>query len=266
MGSTVVGWDQQIHTIQASGEGRRLAVASIVVVVRSPVGTGDMQKLHRPSWAKRHRICTFLTALLYAGLTQTPSAFAQSLESEPTSQSGVKLIPGGSAFGPGGIAYSGPTGFDQNFTPSARYGLTLGPDPTDADTAPQYWFEFGGAPRTDHGMNAQIGFGYSPSPDVGLSVGPFLDLDAATPGNLGVYQTNTFGVQQHVRPSFGITGTGVSNDAGLAGSLSYMPLEDIWIGLHGSVSRDLTPANPTDGLLDGIDAMLGLTASYRVQF
>ena len=266
MGSTVVGRDRQIHTIQASGKGRGLAVASIAVVVRSPVGTGDMEKLHRPSWAKTHRIWISLTALLYAGLVQNPSAFAQSLETGPKSQTRTKLIPGGSAFGPGSFSQSAPTGFDHGFFPSARYGLTLNPKLDNAGNPPQYWFEFGGTPRADRGMNAQIGFGYSPSPDVGFSVGPFLDLDAATPGRFGVYQTDTFGAQHHVRPGFGITGTGVRNDAGLAGSLSYMPLEDIWIGLHGSVSRDLTAANPNDGLLDGIDAMLGLTASYRIQF
>jgi hypothetical protein len=32
-GSTVVGWDRQNQTIQASGKGRSLAVASIAVVV-----------------------------------------------------------------------------------------------------------------------------------------------------------------------------------------------------------------------------------------
>jgi hypothetical protein len=225
-----------------------------------------MEKLLRPSWAKTHRIWISLTALLFAGLVQNPSAFAQSLETEPTSQTGMNLIPGGSAFGPGGISYLGPTGFDHGFVPSARYGLTPDPQPDDTNSPPQYWFEFGGTPRADRGMNAQVGFGYSPSPDVGFTVGPFLDLDAATPGSLGVYQSDTFDVQHRARPVFGLSGTGLSNDAGLAGSLSYMPLEDIWIGLHGSVSRDLTPTNPNDGLLDGIDAMLGLTASYQIQF
>lgn len=225
-----------------------------------------MKKLHWPNWAKRHRIWIFLTALLHAGLVQNPSAFAQSLQSEPTSQTGVTLIPGGSAFGPGGISSSNPIGFDRSFTPSARYGLTLGPDATDPHNPAQYWFEFSGAPRSDHGINAQIGFGYSPSPDVGFTVGPFLDLDAATPGNFDVYQTDAFGVQHRAHPGFVFTGTGLTNDAGLASSLSYMPLEDIWIGLHGSVSRDLTTTSPSDGLLDGIDAMLGLTARYRIQF
>ena len=74
------------------------------------------------------------------------------------------------------------------------------------------------------------------------------------------------GGRHPLHPGFALGDNAVTNDAGLAGSLSYMPLEDIWIGLHGSVSRDLTSTNRKDGFLDGIDAMLGLTASYRIQF
>lgn len=225
-----------------------------------------MTKLHWLDWLKRHRTVTFLTTLFYAGLAQNPTLLAQTIENALPTKPGMQLIPGGSAFGPGGISSTVPHDFDQDFTPSSRYGIALAPTPSDPENTSQYWLEFGGVPRTDRGMNAQIGLGYSPSPDLGFTVGPFLDLDAATPGNIGIYQTDRLGAQRRIRSGFSGSGTGDAHDAGLAGSLSYMPLEDIWIGLHGSVSRDLTPRNSEDGLLDGIDAMLGLTARYRIEF
>ena len=178
----------------------------------------------------------------------------------------MQLVPGGSAFGPGGISASNASGHDHEFIPSARYGFTMNPDAYTPENPSQYWLEFGGAPRADNRINARIGLGYSPSPDLGFSMGPFLDLDVAAPGMIGVYQTDQFGGRHPFRPRFALGNVAATNDAGLAGSLSYMPLEDIWIGLHGSVSRDLTNTNTRDGLLDGIDAMLGLTASYRIQF
>jgi len=243
-----------------------LAVASIFVVVQSPVGTGDMTKLHWLDWVKKQRTLTILATLLIASTAQSPVVMAQSLETEASSSSGFQLIPGGSAFGPDGISPSSPSGFNPDFTPSARYGITLDPDANASGNPSQYWLEFGGAPRSDHGINARIGLGYSPSPDLGFSMGPFFDLNAAAPGTVGVYETDQFGTRHLARPRFGLNSVSNANDAGLAGSLSYMPLEDIWIGLHGSVSRDLGTKNTEDGLLDGIDAMLGLTASYKIKF
>ncbi|NIY76586.1 hypothetical protein HED22_13125 [Thalassospira sp. HF15] len=225
-----------------------------------------MTKLYWLVRVKSIKTLTFLMTLLIAGLVQSPLVMAQSLETDPASPPAIQLVPGGSAFGPGGIRTANPTGFDRDFTPSARYGITLNPDANAPDDPAQYWLEFGGAPRADHGMNARIGLGYSPSPDLGFSLGPFVDLDAAAPGTVGVYQTDPFGTQRPMRPGFGHSSTGITHDAGLAGSLSYMPLEDIWIGLHGTLSRDLSTQNPEDGLLDGIDAMLGLTARYRIEF
>jgi len=32
------------------------------------------------------------------------------------------------------------------------------------------------------------------------------------------------------------------------------------------VSHSIAPSPPNQGILDGIDAMLGLTASYRIEF
>jgi hypothetical protein len=225
-----------------------------------------MTKLHWLNWVKSHRTLMFLTTLLMASLVQSPFAMAQSLETDRPSRPAIQLVPGGSAFGPNGISPASPTGLNPDFTPSARYGITTNPDPNASESQSQYWLEFGGAPRADRGMNALIGLGYSPSPDLGFSMGPFVDLDAAAAGTVGVYQTDTFGRQHAVRPGFARSAIGSSQDAGLAGSLSYMPLEDIWIGLHGSVSRDLSTQNSEDGLLDGIDAMLGLTARYRIEF
>lgn len=225
-----------------------------------------MTKLYWPSWANEHRVWIFLTALLIAGFGQRSLAIAQSLENDLQVPPGMQLVPGGSAFGPGGIPTSHTSGLDGEFIPSARYGLTINPDAYAQESPSQYWLEFSGTPRAGSGMNARIGLGYSPSPDLGFSMGPFLDLDVAAPGTIGVYQTDQFGGRHPLHPGFALGDNAVTNDAGLAGSLSYMPLEDIWIGLHGSVSRDLTSTNRKDGFLDGIDAMLGLTASYRIQF
>lgn len=223
-----------------------------------------MAKRH---WIEPVRTATFLTTLLCAGLVQNSNAFAQSRDNNVPVEDGARLIPGGSIFGAGLLPPAGRIGPNLDFTPSARYGLALGPSTDDTTDTSRYWLEFGGTTsRSARGMSGQIGLGYSPSPEIGFAVGPFFDLGNAGPGSLGVYQTDDFGTGQSTRHGFVVGGDGLTNDAGLAGSLSYMPLPDIWIGMHGSVSRDLGAQNPSDGLLDGIDAMLGLTASYRIEF
>ncbi len=216
--------------------------------------------------ANRYGVLCFLTALLYAGFAQLSIAFAQSVEHEPSASNRIELIPGGSAFGPGGILPSTGTAIDHSVSRYGGYGIALNPQDAIQENSALYWLEFGGMPHADHGVNARIGLGYSPSRDLGFSVGPFLDLDTTSPNDRSIYQTDTFGRSNRGRSSFGLTDLTMTRDAGLAGSLSYMPLEDIWIGLHGTVSRDLTTGRNHDGFLDGIDAMLGLTARYRIEF
>ncbi|MBX2832808.1 MAG: hypothetical protein KTR23_16915 [Rhodospirillales bacterium] len=152
------------------------------------------------------------------------------------------------------------------FSGRTSYAISLGTDPSEPDRAEQFWLAFDGINNDQQGISAQIGLGYAPTPTLGFAVGPFLDLNTATTENIGIYQSGGLAPERSLRRAF-LSHNGVLfNDAGLAASLSYMPLEDIWIGLHGSVSHNLIPTAPDQGILDGIDAMLGLTASYRIQF
>ncbi|MFV1852872.1 MAG: hypothetical protein ACFHHU_18000 [Porticoccaceae bacterium] len=217
-------------------------------------------------WAYPSRMAAFLTTFLCVGFAQTGPSFAQTLESEDRTTSGSRLIPGGSAFTSGILPPVGTNGIGNYFSGQSPYSVPLGNEPDDGSVRDQYWLELDSSTNARQGVSAQIGVGYSPSPDLGFAVGSFLDLDAASSRNIGVYQTGGYAVEPLSRRVL-ISNSGSSfNDAGLAASLSYMPLEDIWIGLHGSVSRNLTPTTPDEGVLDGIDAMLGLTASYRIEF
>ncbi|MCC9624594.1 hypothetical protein LPB41_23170 [Thalassospira sp. MA62] len=149
------------------------------------------------------------------------------------------------------------------------YTLSLG-TPSDDGTSPDHWLWFGlnGADSPNRALRAQIGLGYAPTPDTGLAVGPFVDLNGSIGNQIGIYPSGTMaGTDLTGRRMGRQNRESASDDAGLAASLSYMPLPDIWIGLHGSVSRSLTPDDgPNNGALDGIDAMLGLTAHYRFEF
>lgn len=217
-------------------------------------------------WAYPSRMAAFLTTFLCVGFAQTGPSFAQTLETEERTTSGARLIPGGSAFTSGILPPVGANGIGNYFSGQSRYSIALGEQPDDGAIRDQYWLELDSSTNARQGVSAQIGLGYSPSPDLGIAVGSFLDLDATSSRNIGVYQTGGHAVEPPSRRVL-LSNSGSSfNDAGLAASLSYMPLEDIWIGLHGSVSRNLSPANPDEGVLDGIDAMLGLTASYRIEF
>jgi len=103
-------------------------------------------------------------------------------------------------------------------------------------------------------------------PELGIAVGPFVELGSTRSENIGNYQTGGYAPDQRRSQVLFFDSDNAFHDAGLAASLSYMPLEDIWIGLHGSVSRNMAPPHPEQSILDGIDAMLGLTASYRIEF
>lgn len=217
-------------------------------------------------WAYPSRMAAFLTTFLCVGFAQTGPSFAQSLESEERTTSGSRLVPGGSAFTSGILPPVGAYGIGNYFSGQSRYSITLGEEPDDEHVRDQYWLELDSSTNTRQGVSAQIGLGYSPSPNLGFAVGSFLDLDAASSRNIGLYHTGGYAVEPTSRRVLLSSSSSSFNDAGLAASLSYMPLEDIWIGLHGSVSRNFTPTSPDDGVLDGIDAMLGLTASYRIKF
>lgn len=234
---------------------------------------------------KLHLACTvptltFLTALLCAGLAQNTSAIAQSVApsiAQPTpspnaNTPGRQLVFGGgsSSFSSGILPPAGHSRIGNYFDRQHQYGIALGPTPDVSDDGSpptdQYWLEFGGTAENHHRLNAQIGLGYSPTPDLGIAVGSYFDVNAATNTGYGNYQPGGY-AQPRLRQRPSLTESGsFLNDAGLAASLSYMPFADIWIGLHGSVSRNLSTTPTDDGTLDGIDAMLGLTATYKVEF
>lgn len=140
------------------------------------------------------------------------------------------------------------------------------------------WLEATATPTSHNGFAAQLGIGYAPSPDLGFAAGPVLMLNSPLLGTgYGEEDPNDFSVTPTVPPDGWWSPrhefraqADPQDSAGLAASLSYMPFEDIWIGIHGRVSKNLNANNDTqkskDGLLDNIDTMLGLTAGYRLNF
>lgn len=209
----------------------------------------------------------FLAALIATGFGQGSVAHAQSnpvpdiSQTEPTS----RLAFGGSP-GIGILPPAGQNGISRYFSGRARNSILLGTEPGDPEQGSLLWLELDSTRTLQNRFSTQIGLGYAPSPDLGFAVGPFIDLSAAKSENIGIYQTGGYAFDENRNRVLLSEGGNSFNDAGLAASLSYMPLQDIWIGLHGSVSRNLTPVQPDQSILDGIDAMLGLTASYRIEF
>ena len=211
---------------------------------------------------------TFLTAFIMTGFGDGSVAHAQSNEISGPSQTepASRLVFGGDP-GAGILPPAGQNGISRYFSGRTRNSIVLGTEPDDtAQNSSLLWLEFDSTKTPRNGLSTQIGLGYAPSPDFGFAVGPFLDLSAAKSENIGIYQTGGYAFDESRNRVLLSEGGNSFNDAGLAASLSYMPLPDIWIGLHGSVSRNLTPAQPDQSILDGIDAMLGLTASYRIKF
>lgn len=148
--------------------------------------------------------------------------------------------------------------------PDFRTTIGIG-DELFATTGP-IWFGVNGGTPAQNSVNARFGFGYAPTPDIGLSIGPFLGLAGSAPDNSHEYSTSASALAPRT-PRLLLSGRGpMLDDAGLAASLSYMPLEDIWIGLHGSLSHDLQTDPSGRDAFGGMDAILGLTAGYRVRF
>ncbi|MDP2699573.1 hypothetical protein [Thalassospira sp.] len=150
--------------------------------------------------------------------------------------------------------------------------MVFGPDEQDpsADDG-LMWLEMGMGPTTSNGVSAQLGLGYAPSSDLGLSFGPVVELNGTLGQGMGAGYADDYSVTptqrqggstQRLRLTSSLP-SGQDN-AGLAASLSYMPLQDIWIGVHGRVTSDFNAA--PGSTLPGVDAMLGLTAGYRLEF
>ncbi|RCK47945.1 hypothetical protein [Thalassospira profundimaris] len=220
-----------------------------------------MMKLHLANFSLYSAL---LAALITVGMGRLSSAYAQS-DDVPSISSAPRLA-FGSDLGAAILPPAGHNGISRYFSGRTRSSFLLGPEPDDTGQGSQFWLEMDGTRNTHNGLSAQIGLGYSPTPGLGIAVGPFLDLSASKSENIGIYQTGGYAFEQPRRPLLLSESDNDINDAGLAASLSYMPLQDIWIGLHGSVSRNLTPSQPDQSVLDGIDAMLGLTARYRIEF
>lgn len=210
---------------------------------------------------------TLLAALIVTGFGHGSVAHAQSSDISNALQTGPasRLAFGGDP-GIGILPPVGQNGLSRYFSGRTRNRILLGTESRDTEQGNLFWLEFDSTRTLGNSLGTQIGLGYAPSSEFGFAVGPFLDLGAAKSGNIGIYQTGGNAFDQDQNRVLFSEGLNTFNDAGLAASLSYMPLQDIWIGLHGSVSRNLSPTQPDQSTLDGIDAMLGLTARYRIAF
>ncbi|OKH88705.1 hypothetical protein LF95_00950 [Thalassospira sp. TSL5-1] len=133
------------------------------------------------------------------------------------------------------------------------------------------WLEASTDQSPGNGISAQFGVGYSPSRTLGFAVGPVVQLNGSLGRHMGMTTSEDadYLVTPTLRHDNTLSATGFSSEqgtdgVGLAASLSYMPFEDLWIGIHGRLTSDLTSSssNPTDRF----DAMLGLTAGYRLKF
>ncbi|OSQ39434.1 hypothetical protein [Thalassospira mesophila] len=170
-------------------------------------------------------------------------------------------------------------GFDNYFSsaPGRRHGavLTLPGSKTNGNTKDQsglMWFEANSDQTANKGLSAQFGIGYSPNRAVGFAFGPVVELNGSLGHHIGTSGTDDedYLVTPTLRNDSGISGAGFngetgSDSAGLAASLSYMPFEDLWVGIHGRLTSDLTSSSSSSST-DRFDAMLGLTAGYRLQF
>ena len=204
------------------------------------------------------------------GFGPLDAAYAQSTATstmtDAPSSSSSYLVPGGNLMS-GILPPAGHNSLGRYISGRTTYGIQISPDDTNnTDDAGQVWLELNGQTTDRNGMSAQVGLGYAPTPDVGIAVGPFVDLSGSRSDNFGAYEAGSYEHQTRSSRIMLSDGSSGFDDAGFAASLSFMPLEDIWIGLHGSVSHSLTPSETHQGMLDGIDAMLGLTARYRIEF
>ena len=173
----------------------------------------------------------------------------------------------------------GRNGFDTYFSsaPSRSHGVVLTlpgskSNPNDNNQAGLMWFEANSNQTANNGLAAQFGIGYSPNRAVGFAFGPVVELNGSLGHHIGSSSSDNedYLVTPTLRNDTGISSVGFgsgqgSDSAGLAASLSYMPFEDLWVGIHGRLTSDLTSSSSRSSN-DRFDAMLGLTAGYRLQF
>ncbi|URK16133.1 hypothetical protein M9H61_11285 [Thalassospira sp. GO-4] len=222
----------------------------------------------KPHLAKTSICTAFLATAMTAGSGLFSAVFAQSTDSTQVPASSRLTF--GTDLGAGILPPAGSNGIGRYFSSRPQNSIVIGPALQDAqypENASQFWLEIDSNRNTrTNALSAQIGLGYAPVPELGIAVGPFVELGSTRSENIGNYQTGGYAPDQRRSQVLFSDSDNAFHDAGLAASLSYMPLEDIWIGLHGSVSRNMAPPHPEQSILDGIDAMLGLTASYRIEF
>ncbi|AUG51655.1 hypothetical protein [Thalassospira marina] len=198
---------------------------------------------------------------------QEMSAAANSPESKPSSYLVQGILPA-----------PGRNGFDNYFAtgPSRSHATILTLPGSKAKTGSKkqesvMWFEANSDQTPGKGVSAQFGIGYSPNRSLGFAVGPVVELNGSLGNHVGVSGSDDedYLVTPTMRSENGLSGIGFGNEqgsdsAGLAASLSYMPFEDLWVGIHGRLTSDLTSSSSSP--TDRFDAMLGLTAGYRLQF
>ena len=175
---------------------------------------------------------------------------------------------------PGILPPLGQSGLSQYFSQSGNRSIILGsPSGGENEDVSLFWLEMNSRPQPGKGVSAQIGLGFAPRPDLGIAFGPVFELNGPIGKSIGNDTSHDYDVTPTHRPgdyynqefSSRRSNNSGTDDAGIAASLSYMPFKDIWIGLHGRLTSDLTSA-PNTGGTDSFDAMLGLTAGYRLEF
>jgi len=173
----------------------------------------------------------------------------------------------------------GRAGFDNYFStaPSRHHGAVLtlpgrSTNNADNDQTGLMLLEANSNQTDGKGVSAQFGIGYSPNRNVGFAFGPVVELNGSLGNHIGASASDDedYLVTPTMRNDNGIASAGFNNEtgtdsAGLAASLSYMPFEDLWVGIHGRLTSDLTSSSG-NSTTDRFDAMLGLTAGYRLQF
>ncbi|OSQ32712.1 hypothetical protein TH468_04005 [Thalassospira sp. MCCC 1A03138] len=237
------------------------------------VGTRDMHVSSPIAWS----VAILAVAATTGGFSH--AARAQSIQPATPDETGVTIgMPqtdsSPNSLVPGILPPALPGGMSNYFAPRRNHGIVLNNPSTDGESDPSLlWFEIDSQPTTNNGIAAQFGIGYAPRPDLGFAFGPVFELNGPIGQSIGTDQRNDFDVTPTHHPGgfyrhnfSGNPGNpSGTDDAGIAASLSYMPFQDIWIGLHGRLTSDLAP-DPNTGALDRFDAMLGLTAGYRLEF
>ncbi|WP_147262312.1 hypothetical protein [Thalassospira xiamenensis] len=209
------------------------------------------------------------------------SGFSQTAQAQPTltatpDETGVtiglpKIDGSPNSLVPGILPPASPGGMRNYFSTRGNRGIVLGHPASDSEGDQSlFWLEMDSQPTSSNGIAAQIGIGFAPRPDLGFAFGPVFELNGPIGQSASIGSGNDYDVTPTHRPSGVYSQNFSSNpagtdDAGIAASLSYMPFQDIWIGLHGRVTSDLS-SGPNAAEPDRFDAMLGLTAGYRLEF